>query len=198
MPPRLLMFAGSSRTESLNKKLATNAASLAQAAGAEVTLIDLRDFPMPLYDGDLEDAQGMPEAAQRLRQLMIGHDGMLIASPENNASVSALLKNAIDWVSRPFDRQPGTVPYRGKVTALVAASTGAFAGVRGLPHLRQILSQLGAIVLPEQYHQPSAHTAFNAAGGLQDPLHRAGLEAVVKRLVEVSARLATARETAAS
>ena len=101
MTPRILAFAGSLRRESFNKKLVPIAAKAARDAGAEVTLIDLKDFPLPLFDQDLEAGQGMPENGTKLKQLFIDHDGLLVASPEYNSSVTAVLKNVIDWVSRP-------------------------------------------------------------------------------------------------
>src|SRR5262249_29719722 len=106
MAPRILAFAGSTRRDSFNKKLAGIAADGARAAGAEVTFIDLRDYPLPLYDGDLEAEKGLPEQAQRLKKLFLDHDGLLISSPEYNSSISGVLKNTIDWVSRPVPGEP--------------------------------------------------------------------------------------------
>lgn len=123
--PRILVFAGSARAQSLNKRLARVAAAAAEQAGAEVTLIDLDDYPLPVYHGDLEAREGVPGKARRLRELFVAHQGLLIASPENNASVPALLKKALDWMSRPDQGQNGLVPYDGKVAAPFAASPGA-------------------------------------------------------------------------
>src|SRR4051812_41836968 len=127
---RVLCFAGSARRDSLNKKLARVAAEAARAAGAEVTFVDLDSYPIPLYHGDLEAAEGMPPHAMRLRELFLSHDALLIASPENNGSVSALLKNTIDWLSRDIGDGAGVnsgfAPYHGKTAALLAASPGAF------------------------------------------------------------------------
>lgn len=187
--PRILAFAGSARAESLNKRLARVAAAAAEQAGAEVTLIDLDDYPLPVYHGDLEAREGVPGAARRLRELFVAHQGLLIASPENNASVSALLKNTLDWLSRPDRGQNGLVPYNGKVAALFAASPGALGGLRGLVHLRQILMTLNVLVLSEQFALPRAHEAFDSAGELQEPRHRAAVAGVARRLVEVTARL---------
>jgi NAD(P)H-dependent FMN reductase len=178
--PKILAFAGSARAESLNKKLARAAAEAARGAGGEVTLVDLDDYPMPLYHGDLESREGVPRKARELRELFRAHDALLIASPENNASVSSLLKNTLDWISRPADGQNGLVPYQGKVAALLAASPGALGGLRGLVHLRQILQTLNVLVLSEQFALPRAHEAFDAAGALADP----------RRLVEVAGKLA--------
>src|SRR5262249_13595279 len=123
--PRVLAFAGSLRSESFNKKLVRIAARGAEEAGAAVTLGDLRDFPLPIFDQDLETTQGMPEAGARLKNLMIQHDGFLISAPEYNSSITAALKNAIDWASRPAPGEPSLVAFRGKAAALMSASPGA-------------------------------------------------------------------------
>jgi NAD(P)H-dependent FMN reductase len=191
MTVRVLAFAGSARRESLNKRLVRVAAAVARDAGAEVTLLDLDDFEMPVYHGDHEAAGGLPPAARRLREAFLAHDALLISSPENNASVPAALKNAIDWVSRPHAGQNGLVPYQGKVAALLAASPGALGGLRGLQHLRAILQTLGVLVLTEQFALPRAHEAFDADGGLTEARQRASVEGVVRRLVDVTARLRT-------
>lgn len=195
--PRVLAFAGSTRAASLNKRLARIAAEAVRSAGGEATLIDLADHRMPLYDGDLEAAEGVPAAARRLRALMKDHDALLIVSPENNTSVSAVLKNTLDWLSRPVDGQNGLVPFRGKVAALMAASPGALGGVRGLPHLRQILVSLGVLVLSEQFALPRAHEQLPQDGGLSDAKHQAAVSAVAQRLVEVAARLAVSASSEA-
>jgi NAD(P)H-dependent FMN reductase len=172
MSARILAFAGSARRDSLNKKLARAAHAAAQAAGAQATFVDLDDYPMPLYHGDLEAASGMPEKARALRALLLEHDGLLIASPENNNSMSSLLKNTIDWLSRDVEDgkgpNSGLAPWRGKVAGLLAASPGAFGGVRHLPHLRQVLAGLGVTVVGAQVALPKAHEAFAADGTLAD------------------------------
>ena len=127
MPARILAFAGSARRDSLNKKLLQVAVAGARAAGAEVTVLDLRDLPLPLYDGDLEAAEGLPANARALKQQLRAHAGLLLACPEYNSSVTPLLKNAIDWASRA---EPGEAPlacFEGKVAGLVSASPGALA-----------------------------------------------------------------------
>lgn len=196
--PRVLVFAGSARSGSLNKRLAKVAAEAVVAAGGEATLLDLADHRLPLYDGDLEAVEGVPAAARRLREIMRGHDALLIVSPENNASVPAALKNALDWVSRPVDGQNGLVPYQGKVAALLAAAPGALGGLRGLVHLRQILASLGVLVLSEQFALPRAHEHLPESGGLADAKHHATVSGVARRLVEVAARLASPAPEAAS
>src|SRR6266478_8702053 len=121
MVPRILAFAGSLRRDSFNKKLVSIAAQGAREAGAEVMLIDLKDFPLPLYDQDLEAEQGMPKNGKKLKKLFIDHDGLLIASPEYNSSLPAVLKNVIDWVSRPAPGEPSLAAFRGKVATVMSA-----------------------------------------------------------------------------
>jgi NAD(P)H-dependent FMN reductase len=193
MPPGILVFAGSARSGSLNKKLARVAAEVVRTVGAEVTLIDLDDYPMPLYHGDLEDREGVPQNARELKALFIEHQGLLIVSPENNASVTALLKNTLDWISRPDGAQSGLVPYQGKVVALMAASPGAFGGMRGLVALRAILQTLNVLVLAEQFLLPRADAAFDADGALKDAKQQASVTAIARRLVEVTAGVAARR-----
>lgn len=190
MSARILVFAGSARSGSVNKKLAGVAAAAVRAARAEATLIDLADYPMPLYDGDLEAREGLPASARRLKDLFIAHQGLLVVSPENNASVSALLKNTLDWISRQDGSESGLLPYQGKVAALAGASPGALGGLRGLTHLRAILQTLNVLVLPEQFALGRAHEAFNADGSLRDAKHQAAIGALAQRLVDVCGRLA--------
>jgi len=191
MAVKILVLAGSARAGSLNKKLARVAAAAVRAAGAEATFVDLADYPMPLYDGDLEAREGVPAGARRLKDLFIAHRGLLIVSPENNASVSALLKNVLDWISRQDGSESGLVPYQGKVAALAGASPGALGGLRGLTHLRAILQTLNVLVLSEQFALGRAHEAFNEDGSLKDAKQQLALAALTKKLVEVCARLAT-------
>jgi NAD(P)H-dependent FMN reductase len=189
MPPRILAFAGSTRRESLNKKLVQHAAKGAREAGAEVTLLDLRDLPLPLFDQDLEAEHGMPDNGARLKKLFIDHDGLLIAAPEYNSSVTAVLKNAIDWVSRPAPGESPLVAFRGKVVTLMSASPGALGGLRGLVHVRSILGNIGAIVLPDQVAVAKAHEAFQPDGSLTDPKQQAGIEALGKTLASFLMKL---------
>ncbi len=188
--PKILAFAGSARADSLNKKLVRVAAQAARDAGGEVTLIDLDDYPLPLYHGDLEAREGVPAKALELKALFRAHQGLLIASPENNASVPALLKNTLDWISREHGGESGLVPYRGKVAAIMGASPGALGTLRGLVHLRQILLALNVLVLSEQFGLPRAHEAFADDGALKDPRQQATVAGIARRLVDVTARLA--------
>jgi len=188
-PPRILAFAGSTRTDSYNKKLARIAAEGARAAGAEVTLIDLRDYPLPLYDGDLESREGLPENARKLKALFKSHDALLISSPEYNSSISGVLKNAIDWVSR---EAPGEKPlecFSGKVAALLSASPGALGGLRGLVTVRSILSSIQVLVLPGQVAVSKAHEAFAPDGSLADAKRKASVEQLAATLVETVRKL---------
>jgi chromate reductase len=189
MMPRILAFAGSTRRESFNKKLACIAAKGARDAGAGVTLIDLKDFSLPLFDPDLEAGQGMPENAKRLKKLFTDHDGLLIASPEYNSSITAVLKNAVDWVSRPAPGEPSLAAFRGKVATLMSASPGALGGLRGLVHVRSILGNIGVIVLPDQIAVAKAHEAFQPDGSLTDPKQQAGIEGLGKTLASFLMKL---------
>ena len=187
--PRILAFAGSARKDSLNKKLLAAAVEGARAAGAEVTLADLREWPMPLYDGDLEAASGLPETVRRFKALLKEHDGLLLASPEYNSSITPLLKNTLDWCSRAEPGEKTLACFDGKVAALVAASPGALGGVRSLSIARLLLSTLRVLVIPEQVSLPQAHQAFDSAGRLTDDKRRAAVEAVGARLAAVAARM---------
>ena len=146
--PKFLFFAGSARKASTNKQLAALAARIAKTKGADVTFIDLKDFEMPLYDGDLEAVASLPEAARRLKQLFIEHDGIFIASPEYNSSISPLLKNALDWISRPhMQDERHLAAYVGKVVAIGSVAPGALGGLRGLVPLRMMLGNIAVLSL---------------------------------------------------
>jgi chromate reductase len=176
--PRILAFAGSARKDSFNVKLVHIAAAGARAAGAEVTVLDLNDFPMPLFNQDLEAADGPPPQASRLKEIMRAHGGLLIASPEYNSSISPLLKNTIDWVSRPADGEPMLAAYQGKVAGLMSASPGRLGGLRGLVHLRSILSNIGVLVIPDQVAVGEASSAFDDRGDLVDDRRHASVQGV--------------------
>jgi len=182
--PRILAFGGSLRSESYNHKLAAIAARGARGAGAQVTLIRLRDFPLPLFDQDLEDAKGMPESAAKLKTLFAQHDGLLIASPEYNSGITAALKNAIDWVSRATspDEPPLSV-LRGKTAAILAASPGGYGGSRSLTQLRPLLENISITVIPDQVTIPKVHETMDPDGELTDPTLQASV-------LELGAKLA--------
>lgn len=178
MTPAILVFAGSTRRDSLNKKLAASAARAAARQGAAVTLLDLADYPLPLYDGDLEKEQGVPESARALAFVIAQHDGLVIASPEYNGSFSPLLKNTIDWTTR-VDRKL----FADKVVALMSATPGKGGGARGLAVVRQTLENMRVEAIDEQITLAGAAQAFDETGGLPEP-RRQELEQVVARLVD--------------
>jgi chromate reductase len=185
---KLLFLAGSARENSFNKKLARLGAQIAEANGLAATLVDLGDYPMPLYDGDLESREGPPLNARKLKALMQVHPGVFIASPEYNASITPLLKNTLDWISRIRDENEAPLQvFKTRVFAIGAASPGGFGGVRSLITLRQVLALgLGALVLPEQITVPRALDAFDEKGHLKDK----GQQQLLKRVVEKLARAA--------
>ena len=168
MKPKILAFAGSTRTESFNKRLVKIAAAGAMEGGADVTVIDLRDYAMPLYDGDLEQQQGIPSNARKLKDLMLSHQGFLISAPEYNSSISGVLKNTIDWTSRQSDGEAPLACYKNKVVGIMSASPGGLGGLRGLVHVRAILENIGALVIPDQIAISKAHEAFAIEGNLKD------------------------------
>lgn len=183
--PKILALAGSTRSGSFNKKLVRIAAEFARTAGAEVTVIDLRDLDLPLFDQDFEEAHGLPAGAKTLKSLLRASDGLLIASPEYNSSITGVLKNAIDWASRAeTDDEPPLAAFRGKAAALLAASPGALGGLRGLVHLRAILGNIGVIVLPDQVTVPTAHEAFDQTGRLKDERKTGQVNKLVREFVE--------------
>ena len=189
--PKILAFAASTRTGSVNARLLHAVIPLVETAGGEVTAIDLREFEMPLYNGDLEAEKGLPEAARRLKALMIAHDGLLIASPEYNGSFTPLLKNSIDWCSRHEDGDPGPLAaYKGKVAAIISAAPGRLGGLRGLLHLRQLLSNIGLHVIPDQVAVAHAQQALGEDGAIIDEQYRGNLTGLAGALVNVSSRLA--------
>lgn len=188
--PRILAFAGSTRTASFNKRLIKVAAAGARDAGAEVTEIDLRDFPMPLYDGDLEAASGLPEHAQRLKALFLSHDGLLISAPEYNSSTSGVLKNAIDWVSRSAPGEAPLACFVGKTAVLMSASPGGLGGLRSLLHLRALLSNIHVLVLPDQLAVSKAHEAFAEDGSLKDAKQQAAAGRLGNVLTDMLRKLA--------
>lgn len=188
-PVKILAFAGSTRRESFNKKLVRVAAEGARQAGAEVTILDLADFPLPLFDQDLEEAEGLPENARRLKALMAEHDGFLVSSPEYNSSISGVLKNAIDWASRREEGEKPLVAFAGKAVALMSSSPGGLGGLRGLVHARAIFGNLGMLVLPQQKAVGGAFKAFAADGTMTDPKMQADISALGSGLAETLAKL---------
>ena len=183
MKPKILAFAGSLRKDSYNKKLVQIAAEAAQAEGGDVQVINLADFPLPIFDEDLEARDGMPAQGARLKELMKAAHGFLISSPEYNSSVTAALKNAIDWASRLGPNESPLAAFAGKTAVLMAASPGQLGGLRGLVHLRSILGNIGVTVLPDQIAVPRAFEAFTDAGKLRDDKQHGGIENLGRTLV---------------
>ena len=187
--PRILAFAGSARKDSFNKKLVRIAAEGARKAGAVVTRIDLRDLPMPLYDADFETAHGLPDNVLEFKKLMVDNDGLLISSPEHNSTVSALLKNVIDWASRRAADEPPLAGFSGKVAAIVSASPGALGGLRGLMQLRALLENMRVMVLPDQKTISQAHQAFSPDESLNDKDAKETIESIGAKLADTLAKL---------
>lgn len=188
--PKILAFSGSARKASYNQRLVEVAAREAEKAGAEVTLINLGDFPMPIMNEDLEREEGQPEHGTRLKKLMIEHDAFLVACPEYNRSITPLLKNAIDWASRRVGDEPPLVAYRGKIAAIISASPGGLGGLRSLMHVREILVNIGVLVIAEQHAVSRAGSAFDDDGELLNDSDAERIASIAKRLVEVAGRLA--------
>ena len=187
---KILAFAGSTSINSVNKKLVNIAIQGAISKGAQVTFLDLRDLPMPFYDDHLEPSQGLDNVLE-FRALMRAHNGLLIASPEYNGSVTAVLKNAIDWASRvELPNQPKAEGcFVNKVASIISAAHGGFGGERGLVHLRSILVNVGVIVLPEQRLISRAHEAFDEQGNLKNERHQAETIEQGARLVDIAGKL---------
>lgn len=184
--PKIIALAGSLRKDSFNQKLINEAARFALQTGAEVEVITLAELNLPLFSEDIE-AQGTPTDAQLLKDKLRNADGILLASPEYNGSITAALKNAIDWASRT---EQGAVPtFRNKVVALFATSPGGLGGLRGLNHVRDILSGIGSLVLADQLAIPSAFTVFDEDGKISDPTTAEKVSVLTQQLVSVASKL---------
>ena len=181
--PKILAFAGSTRQGSFNRKLLKAAVESLRQAGAEVTHVELSDYDMPILNQDEEAAHGLPPAAKVLQDLLFEHDALILACPEYNSSITPLLKNTLDWISRPNGERPSTAGFRGKPAAIVSASGGALGGLRGLRHVREILGNIGMIVLPGQFALGKAHEAFSEDGRLNAAQQKT-LDGVVQPLVD--------------
>ena len=184
--PKILVFAGSIRTGSMNAQLAALAAKEFALAGVDTTRISLLDFPMPIYDGDLEGRSGPPEAAIMLKRMMQNHQGIFIASPEYNASVTPLLKNTLDWVSRVREgKEAPLAVYRDRAFAVGGASNGGYGAMRSLMALRQVLEQgCGALVIPDQIAVARAGDAFDEMDNFKDEGNTKRLKSVVQSLIQ--------------
>lgn len=190
---RLLFFAGSARAGSHNKRLADLAHRIALANGVESVFVDLNDYPMPIYHGDVEAEQGPPEEARKFKALLGEYQGVFIASPEYNASIAPLLKNTLDWVTRVRAKgESGLEVFRSRVFAISGASPGYYGGMRSLLQLREILAiGLGATVIPQQIALPRAHEAFDADGRLKDDRQQDLLKSVVEALAVAARKFAS-------
>lgn len=189
---KLLIFAGSTRLNSFNRKLARVAAGMARTSGAEVTHIELADFDVPMYNADLE-AKGTPPDVMQLKQIMFEHPGWIICSPEYNGSYTALLKNTIDWVSSPVKGDPdwrdGFKSFSGKVVGLLSASPGELGGLRSQGHLVPLLLNAQCWVAPKAFALSHAGDAFDAQGQLVNDAHRKSVQSVIDQVLWASARL---------
>ena len=189
--PSLLVFAGSTRAQSFNRRLAHVAADIARAQGAQVTHLELADFDLPLYNADLE-ARGTPAAAIRLKEIFHAHPAWVICSPEYNGSYTGLLKNTIDWVSSPVKGDAtwgsGTKPFAGKVVGLLSASPGAMGGLRSLSHLAPLLSNLQCWLTPKHFALGRAGDAFDASGQLVAEPARQSVQGVVEQALWAAQR----------
>lgn len=192
MAARILVFAGSIRTGAYSGRTADAAMKELAEQGAEVTRISLGDYPLPIMDQDLEKEEGVPENAYRLGRLIAAHDGMLICSPEYNASIPPLLKNALDWVSRI--RKDGGRPFKpfeGKVAGLCSSSDGAFAGARGLYHLRAVLMHCQVEIITPQCSIARASEAFDQDGEFKEEHSKKSMATVCRTLIERANMLST-------
>jgi chromate reductase len=186
---KILAFSGSARKDSFNQKLVALAAEGAEKAGGEVTVVNLADYPMPIFDQDFETEHGMPETAKAFKKLLIEHDGFLIASPEYNSAFTPLLKNVLDWASRKEGDEQPLVAYRGKCAAIMSASPGALGGLRGLVFLRMLLANIGVVVLPGQFALTHAGQAFSVNGQLINDQSNTTVMNLGAELVKYSSKL---------
>jgi chromate reductase len=183
--PLILVMAGSTRKDSVHRRLARHAVESLQAAGADAVLADLRDYPLPLYDGDLEADEGRPAAAVELKELARRAHGFLFASPEYNGSYPAVLKNAIDWISRPDPGERHLEVFRGKPAVIITASPGAHGGARGLKQLRELLGMIG-IAVEDQLGIPNSGAAFDGEGRLARASDLQGLDQLAAAVANAS------------
>lgn len=190
--PRIVVMAGSRRREALSRRVAAACARALEAAGAEVERVELADYPAPLYDGDLEASSGLPESIVRLQHVLHASDGVLVVNPEYNGSLTPLLKNTLDWCSRPnpadLERSGGKV-YAGRAAAVVGSSPGALGGMRVLFHVRDVLGYLGMQVIPQQLAVGKAGEAVGEDERLRDAAQQSMLDTLAAALVDTARRL---------
>ncbi len=186
---KLLAFAASRRQGSYNQAILDAAVDGARAAGAEVTLVYLRDYDLPMFDEDEERVSGIPAAAQAFKELMMSHDGFLIACPEYNSSYPALFKNLVDWVSRRQGDEAVLAAFKGKVAGIMAASQGAMGGMRALTVLRMLLENVGTLVLPTQRAVGGVHKLLDEQGKVVDEKTLKLLHALGAEVADAAGRL---------
>ena len=187
MKPKIIAFAGSLRKDSYNKKLVNIAVKQAEKLNAKVDYIELADYPLPLFDEDIESL-GTPDNLIKLRDKFHSADALLIASPEYNGSFSAVLKNTLDWLSRPASKDENQVNFSKLTVGLMAASPGKLGGIRGLSHIREIMSNLGSLVIPDSLAISAAYNAFDDQGQLKDKDMEKRLATIVHKTVSLSSR----------
>lgn len=181
---KVLAFSGSTRKDSYNNKLINDAAEIARQMGATVTIINLKDYPMPFYDGDIEEKEGMPINAKRFRDLMIGSDAIIIASPEYNHSIPAVLKNALDWASRSESGGASKEAFKGKKFAIMSTSPGRKGGMRGLMHLSEIIQDCGGTVVSKQVSIPNSIQYFSEKRKAENPSLKEEIEQLLQPQLE--------------
>lgn len=181
---KILIFSGSIRNDSVNTKLAVAAHAAALQAGADATLIDLAEYPANIYNGDDEASDGIPKTMQRLKKLMSQHDGFVVVTPEYNGHVTPLLVNTFSWLSRKEEDEQGMIAFAGKKAAIMAASPGKLGGVRVIPRLREMLCELGVMVVPGSVALPRAMQAFDDEGNLHEASSVSAVKGQVERLLQ--------------
>lgn len=192
MTPKILVFAGSTREGSYNKRLAKAVRNAIENNNAEATLIDLKDYPMPLYDGDLEKSNGLPEMAAKFKQQLEDHDSFFVVSPEYNGFFPAVLKNVIDWATRNKEGQGSLESFANKVAAVSAASPGAIGGLRTLFSIRQLLTNIKVLVIPDQVAVGNAADVISEDGEISDEKIKKQLDTIANKLVTTTKKLHSA------
>jgi NAD(P)H-dependent FMN reductase len=186
---KILAFSGSIRKQSFNSLMLRYTVDFFNATGVDVTLLNLHEYPLPIYNGDLEKSDGLPENCMKIKKLMQSHHGFVIACPEYNGSITPLLKNVLDWASRAIQDEQPLSCYKGKVVGLLSASPGALGGMRGLVHMRDILKNLGCLVIPEQVNIANAAAAFSAEGKLLDDKNIQKVKLFCDKMAEITRKL---------
>lgn len=187
MTTKILFLAGSSRAASTNKAVAKKARDIASKHDVEATFIDLKDFEMPIYNGDIEESMGLPENAIKLKELFIEHDAIFIASPEYNSGYTPLLKNSLDWISRPHQENEAPLSaFANKTAALVSIAPGGYGGLRGLVQLRMLLGNIMVTVIPQQLAIPFSSNVLDEEGNFIDESQVTALTGIVEALVQAT------------